>query len=209
MKFKLKGGIRYPEKSDRFFDEKGKKDEIAWLHKAFQDFGGYADGYQVGALTLINSSLKDPDLRDYNIYPAVFLIRHYLELRLKEFVQALNYIKEGNVLFPKHHDLQNLWSEFVKKYSEIGEDIRDSRFNVIKELMKEISKADPISEAFRYPVDKGGKKLQTLQYINLEKLKETFIRVTYVFDGISSQLGDFVDITQGMQTELYLSQWQQ
>ena len=127
----LEEEIRYPEKGDKFFIEDGNPDEIAMLHKSFQDFGGYGDSYQNGAINLIDSALKNKDYRDYNIYPAVFLIRHYLELRLKELILGINYINNSSKEYPKNHDIQMLWIEFKKAYALLGEDINDSRFQVI------------------------------------------------------------------------------
>lgn len=203
----LKEDIRYPEKNDKFFLDKGNPDEIAWLHKTFQQFGSYADSYQTGALTLIDTALSNKDLRVYNIYPAVFLIRHYLELRLKELIQGLNYCKEQNKNFPTHHDLQNLWSDFKKAYSSIGENANDVRFQIIDELIKEMTSVDPISMSFRYPVDKQGEKTQKLEYVNLSNLRETFIRVCFVFDGVAMQIAHYVEMTEDMMRDVYENYW--
>jgi hypothetical protein len=175
----LKEKIRYPEKNDKFFLDKGSPDEIAWLDKTSQQFGRYAGSYQTGALTLIDTALANKDLRDYNIYPAVFLIRHYIELRLKELIQGLNYCKEQNNDFPIGHDLQNFWSDFKKAYSSIGENANGKIFETIDELIKEMTSVDPMSMSFRYPVDRQGEKTQKLEYVNLSNLRETFIRVCF------------------------------
>ena len=65
---------------DKFFNDSGIPNETAWLNKAFQEFGDYADAYQTDAICLLDSALENKDLRDYNIYPAIFLIRHYISL---------------------------------------------------------------------------------------------------------------------------------
>jgi hypothetical protein len=198
--------IRYPEKGDKFFISDGQSEEIAWLNKSFQEFSSYANCYQTGALTLIDSSLIDDKLRDFNIYPVIFLIRHYLELRLKELIQGLNYCKAQNKDFPTHHDLSNLWSEFKVSYKKIGE-LTDDKFLVIDELIKEMTSVDPISMSFRYPVDKNGNKTQRLEYINLTNLRETFVRVCFVFDGVAMQIAHYVDITEDMMGEVYENYW--
>lgn len=199
--------IRYPEKGDKFFIDEGNQDEIAWLHRPFEEFGSYADSYQTGALTLIDSALTNKDLRDYNIYPAVFLIRHYLELRLKELIQGLNYCKSKNKNFPTTHDLQNLWTDFKKAYKEIGENVNNNSFQVIDRLIKEMTSVDPISMSFRYPVDKKGEKTQKLKYVNLKILRETFVRVSFVFDSVAMQIASYVDLTEDMMSEVYENYW--
>ena len=62
---------------------------------------------------------------------------------------------------------------------------------------------DPVSMSFRYPVDKNGVKTQKLKCVNLTNLRETFIRVCFVFDGISMQIADYVDITEDMMKDIY------
>lgn len=195
--------VRYPEKGDKFFIENGSSEEISWLNKSFQGFGNYADSYQTGALNLIDMALNDKMLRDYHIYPIVFLIRHYLELRLKELNQGLNYCLKQSQEFPKHHDLQNLWAEFKKSYSEIGENPRDKIFQTLDNLIKEMSFFDPISMAFRYPIDKEGIKIQKLEYINLTNLKEVFIRVSFVLDGVADLIANNVETTEHLVRDVY------
>lgn len=203
----LEEEIRYPEKDDKFFIEEGHPDEIACLHKPFQEFGSYADSYQSGALVLIDSTLKNGKLRDYNVYPAIFLIRHYLELRLKELIQGLNYCKDQNKEFPTHHDLRSLWADFKKAYEAIGENNNDETFQVIDNLIKEMTSVDPISMSFRYPVNKKGLRIQKLNHINLSNLRETFIRVYFVFDGVSMQIAHYVEMTEDMMYEVYQNYW--
>ncbi len=195
--------IRYPKKGDKFFDNKGKHEEIAWLHKTFQELGSYADGYQIGAIKLLDTAILDSKNRDYLIYPIVFLIRHYLELRLKELLQGLNYCSIQTKEFSQHHRILELWTEFKKGYSAFGEQTNDESFKAIDSLIKELSNIDPISMAFRYPSDKNGNKIQKLDYVNLVTLKETFIRICFVFDGAAMQIAHYVEITEEMMSDAY------
>jgi hypothetical protein len=61
--------------------------------------------------------------------------------------------------------------------------------------------------SFRYPVDKDGNKIQKLKTINLTVLRETFVRVSYMFDGIGMQLAHYVDITEGLMGEMYANNY--
>lgn len=201
----LKEEIRYPEKGDKFFIEDGNPNEISLLHKAFQDFGSYADSYQSGAISIIDAALNDPELRDYNIYPAIFLIRHYIELRLKELIKGINFCNNNTNDFPIGHNIQLLWRDFKLAYISIGEDITDPRFDVVGNLIDEMSSVDPISMAFRYPVDKDGEKTQKLKSVNINNLKETFIRVGFLFDGVAMQIANYVEMTEDMMRDIYLS----
>lgn len=199
--------IRYPQKNDKFFIEKGKQDELAFLGKTFQEFGNYADSYQTGAISLINLILADIKLKDYLIYPAIFLIRHYIELRLKELIQSLNFCITTEKLFPTHHDILNLWNQFKNLYSSIGENVNDPRFLVVDDLISEMSLVDPISMSFRYPVDKLGQKTQKLESVNVTNLRETFVRLCFLFNGISMQITQYVSINEEMLQNVYHNYW--
>ncbi len=204
----IKEERRYPEEGDKFFIEDGEGHEVAWLNKAFQRFGGYASSYELGALSLIDTALSDQTLRDFQVYPAIFLIRHYIELRLKELIQGLNYCNSQTNEFPTHHDIKLMWEEFKKKYVSIGESINDPRFKVINDLMHEMDSVDPISMAFRYPIDKKGNEIQKLEYVNLVNLRETFVRMCFVFDGVAMQISHYVGITEEMMNPVYENYWE-
>jgi hypothetical protein len=198
---------RYPEKGDKFFIETGHQDEMAWLHKSFQKFGSYADSYQAAALSLIDTALANKELRDYHVYPAIFLVRHYLELRLKELIQGINFCREYNQKFPAHHDIKLMWGEFKKAYQAIGENANDDRFKVIDELIKEMDALDPESMAFRYPVNKQGEKTQKLTYINLKNFREIFVRVSMVLDAVAWQIAEYVGLIEDQLFDVYGEKW--
>jgi hypothetical protein len=195
--------IRYPDKERKFFIESGSNEELAWPQKLFQEFGSYASGYQIGALKLLDHALTESRDRDFLIYPAVFLIRHYIELRLKELIQGLNYCLKQTKDFPTGHNLQHLWNDFKIKYKHIGENINDPHFAAMDDLIVELQNIDPISMSFRYPVDKDGNKIQKLNTVNIKELRETFIRVSYLFDAISMQIANYVDITEWLMGDIY------
>jgi hypothetical protein len=198
--------IRYPQLGDKLFIEEGKASDLAWLHKMFQELGSYADGYQAGALTLLNTALSKElprNVREELTYPIVFLMRHYIELRLKDLIKGLDYCIHHQDYFPNHHRIDSLWDDFKKKYSEIKEKINDDRFESMNELIKEFSFFDPISMSFRYPVDKAGNKTQKLEFINFVNLKEVFVRMCFLFDGVSMQISHYVDMVQEMENDVY------
>lgn len=195
--------IRYPQLGDKFFIDTGTQNETANIKAAFQEFGGYAYGYQTGALTLLDSAISEPDLQDFYIYPVVFLIRHYLELRLKELIHGLNFLKDQSNSFPDHHNLQNLWKDFKTAYYGQGQTLGDDIIKSTDALIKEFDDIDPNSMTFRYPVDKKGNKIQRLEMINLLNLKETFVRVCFFYDGVAMQIADYVETTEAMIQDMY------
>jgi len=197
--------IRYPEETTILFKETGDIKDLACAPDLMQQFGSYADGYQTGALKLIDRALSSSSSheRDELLYPIVFLLRHYIELRLKELIQALNYCLKRENNFPTGHNLDFLWRAFKYKYEELGEDVSSNHFHNMTRLMNELHEFDPLSMAFRYPVDKDGLKTQKVVSLNLVNLKDTFIRMSFMFDGISMQLAHYVDITNEMISDRY------
>lgn len=187
--------INLPQSGDKFFIETGENDEIAWLHKSLQTMGWYAEGYKTAAISAIDATFNDRSLRDCNIYPAIYLIRHYLELRLKECIQNMNTLNNAQVKAPFHHRLKELWDIFNKDYSQLEESKESADgLALMQILIIEIDAADPESLAFRYSEDKNGNLLQKLQYVNLQNLKNTFIKISNAFDGISMQLEHWVEL---------------
>ena len=197
--------IRYPEDETVLFKETGNVEDLAYARDMMQEFGSYADGYQTGALKLIDSALSSTSAkeRDELLYPIVFLLRHYMELRMKELIQALNYCLKREDNFPTGHNLDFLWGAFKEKYKELGEDISSNNFQNMDRLMSELHGFDPLSMSFRYPVDKDGSKTQKVVALDLLNLKDTFIRMSFMFDGISMQLAHYVDITNEMISDHY------
>lgn len=197
--------IRYPEQDTILFKEQGSCDELANIREQMQEFGSYADGYQTGAIKLIDLALaaQFQGEKDQMIYPIVFLMRHYIELRLKELSQALNFCLEHHTDFPTGHNLKFLWRHFKEKYVQVGEDITSPSFQNMERLINELHDFDPISMSFRYPVDKTGNKTQTLKTLNLINLRDTFIRMSFMFDGMSMQLAHYIDITTEMISNRY------
>jgi hypothetical protein len=195
--------IRYPNLGDKLFIQEGNYTELAYLHNMFQEFSSYAEGYQIGAIKLIDCLDMTRNDKDFLVYPIVFLIRHYVELRLKEIIQGLNYCIDNSKDFPTGHNIDFLWKDFKKKYSEIGENTNDENFKSMDSIIYELHTFDPISMSFRYPVDKEGNKTQKLDYINVLNLRETFIKVTFFMDGVAMQIGHYVDITPDLYQENY------
>lgn len=194
--------IKYPQAGDKFFVEHGETDKIAWLQKRLQTFDNYANCYKNGANTFIDKSLNDRELRDDLIYPLVFIIRHYIEIRLKSMIQELNYYLEFKSDFPNGHNLILLWDKFASKYKASGGNTNRDEFNTMKCLIKEFHDVDPNSEAFRYPVDKKGEVTQTMEFINYLHLQDTFEKVCNLLDGISNETSILCDINKDIVHDL-------
>lgn len=188
--------IGLPKKGDRFFLSSGVPSEIALLHNSFQKLDTYADGYQICAIQLMDLALNCDSNRDFSVYPITFLIRHYLELRIKGLIQGINYITQKQDFFPQHHSLKDLWfDDFKTGYKKLGENMDSDPLKAVDNLILEMDTIDPLSFSFRYPTNKLGKKTQKLQYISLSNLRRTFLSVSHFLDGISSQIDNSIDMS--------------
>ncbi|MCF2490757.1 hypothetical protein L0659_21440 [Dyadobacter sp. CY347] len=194
---------RNPTPGDQLFIEKGEN--LAWLNHAFQQFGNYADCYQNCAITLIDDALQNTAQRDYKIYPIVFLIRHYFELRLKELIQGINYLEKQTDEFPTGHQLQGLWATFQKRYSDVVEklDPADPVILSLTDLIDEISGLDPDSMTFRYPVDQKGKNYSRPEYIDLDNLRQVYLRCCKVLDSMAMQVSQYSESLSEILSETY------
>jgi hypothetical protein len=188
---------------DKLFIQTGET--LAWMNRSFQELGNYADCYQHSALALIDIALSEERYRDYKIYPIVFLIRHYFELRLKELIKGVNYLEKQTEEFPTHHKLNSLWQNFRSKYSAVVEKL-DSKDEVIismTNLIAEISILDPDSMSFRYPTDLDGNIFEKPDYIELNNLKTVFIRSCRVLDSMAIQISMHSETVRDMLQEAY------
>jgi hypothetical protein len=159
--------------------------EHSWL--------AYAKSYKDCADKLVEVCGKDSF--EVDIYPIVFLYRHYLELELKSVI-ALSHIWESvaldgddarkrveSVLGGSHsHDLMTLLSLCKSACERIGllqgENFRNS-YTAFAVCIEEMASRDPGSFAFRYPVDKKLNGHRTAHApIDLANLSKTVERLS-------------------------------
>lgn len=130
-------------------------------------------------------------------------MRHYFELRLKELLQGLNFLSKQSREFPAGHNLLSLWKKFIDRYVEQNQQLSEDMLKSMDSLINEINAIDPKAMTFRFPVDLAGNKTLHLKKINLRNLRETFVRVCFLFDGVAMQIEDYVENTEDMIQELY------
>jgi len=184
--------VSFPAVTDKLFAH----DFPDWRNNAVQNymldkFSFYADGYKHSAEILVRECIADRTLNDIVVFPIVFLYRQYIELRLKEIIINLLYCTNGSKDFPTHHRIDELWKDFIRLYDSLGEDTSDKYLQNAACVIKELSAADPVSMAFRYPVDKKGNDLLDLTHINIRNFGEVMERLANLLDAISDQVADY------------------
>lgn len=129
------------------------------------------------------------------VYPAIFLYRQYIELRLKEMVQNSYWCLGIPKYFPKHHKIDELWkicrsniekmdADEIERMDANSQNQLRNDLNALEEDINAFSKLDSNSITFRYPIDKDGKPLD-LPKIDLRKMRDLVGRISYWLDGAS------------------------
>ncbi|HRS52653.1 MAG TPA: hypothetical protein P5067_09525 [Candidatus Marinimicrobia bacterium] len=188
--------FKWPDKELEIF-----KSDFDWWNQASLDYYStdeklsiYAEGYKEAG-DIVSKWVNDNKiLQDALIYPIVFLYRQYIELVLKDIIGFVNKKNRGKYEYPNSHNLMELWSEtkeILKKFNEINpEDLI-----AVENILKQISKQDPYSVAFRYPTYRDGNStIEDLKSINIRNLSEVVDALHSFFLGISCFIEETFDL---------------
>ncbi len=146
---------------------------------------GYASSSAL-LLTIIRLS-NNRFLRECYIFPALFCLRQYLELTMKDSIlffrlrRKMAYSGESNL---EGHDLASLWNN-LKMYF----DKHDSLVNNIERLILELNSYDSNGELFRYGRSLTKKVLNKnveMPPVDINILYERVIQLYCFFEGINS-----------------------
>ena len=99
------------------------------------DWDGYAMAYKIAADRLVDGLQRGPISELYQVFPIMFLYRHYLEIRLKEILRILrDWDGRRDAQIPHTHDLPKLWKEvrqLLEKFDNgIAEHCGDVRLEI-------------------------------------------------------------------------------
>lgn len=159
---------RPPRKDDVLFRD-GLPD---WGNNACLNVGGehnehgYTEGYRRGARLLVEYVIEHQKDQDYLVYPVIFLYRHHVELALKNIILRTGYVIDH--LFSdaakQHlgkHRLDLLWQDLKPMLAELAdkagwEPLAATDVEGIDSYIRQLSKLDPDSFAFRYTRSKKG-----------------------------------------------------
>ena len=170
------------------FNSRILKADNKWLY--------YGEGYRE-AIRLIEHHILEIDRtnQDFLIYPYCFLIRHYIEIRLKEIIdegsKTLNEPIDPAII---GHDLFKLWEHSQAILAKIWD---YKLFNCpprVSHFISELHSIDLKSDNFRYPIAKAGRStLENVKEINFKILSEAFHDVRQFLDGVTDVLAVMKD----------------
>jgi hypothetical protein len=183
-----------------------------------EDWHVIAEGYKLGAEAIIERAAAGVCEWDYLAFPAGFLYRHYLELRLKEILRRAGYVVNlPQPDLPIDHDLHHLWFGVCNKAAckncdkkrahggakKLVEAIwKTQDLTEIEAAVLEFDAIDPSSFSFRYPVDTAGKKnLLGLKAFHLGWLGQAMRRVCWLLDGATEGIETYREMKSDLQAE--------
>jgi hypothetical protein len=166
----------------------------ACLNYAHDEWGPYVAGYRRSADLLVEHVRDTHTNHDILVYPIVFLYRQFLELQLKQLIikgyQLLD-IRQG---FPKHHELDKIWPECKSVLNKVWPGKIANQLKIIEDCIDSLSKIDPESFSFRYPVDKeDNPSLPGITHINLGGLAKTMDEVASLLEAASTGISVYLD----------------
>jgi hypothetical protein len=182
--------FRYPEKGDALF-----RPSAAWMGDATLAADGYSrlalmtDGYKKGADRLVTEATEERALRDFLVYPIVFCYRHFVELSLKHILAT--YGRDVSVEADwTTHKLMPLWERVSSVLDGYGVP-KDEARDVVESCIREFSKVDELSTAFRYPADRKGVVVPlAIDRMDLEQLRDVMDGISGWFTGLDGYLWD-------------------
>lgn len=150
---------------------------------------GYASSSAL-LLTIIRLS-NNRFLRECYIFPALFCLRQYLELTMKDSIlffrlrRKMAYAGESNL---EGHDLVLLWNNLKKHFDKC-----DSIVNNIERLIIELNFFDSNGELFRYGSSLTKKVLNKnveIPLVDVNTLYDRVIQLYSFFEGVNSWARD-------------------
>lgn len=152
----------------------------------------YTEGYRRAADILIGHIDESGRDQDFLVYPILFLYRHHTELLIKQIIAlALQLTDEPDKYQYKkdNHNLNTLWPLAQKLILEVDESYRLSDFKIVKEVVKELHKADERATDFRYARrNDGTRSLEGIRYINTRRFGEKMGAASDLLNGIDNGL---------------------
>lgn len=138
------------------FDEEGHWKVNAFLGTGHEAWSTYAEAYYSAGRALWEKTCELQAPVDYMVYPMLFCYRHYLELKLKDFLIGMKFPGESTLEIEgiSSHGLMKLWKPVRDAMTLYWESIEEDLERVEKTIA-DFEMIDTSSFVFRYPVNRG------------------------------------------------------
>ncbi|MBL6444697.1 hypothetical protein JMN32_00145 [Fulvivirga sp. 29W222] len=172
---------------------------IGHSHSDMNLVGQYENAVDI----LINEIIQRGDAVDLVAHPLLYLMRHTIELALKENIRYLNKYSALGLGKIKTHSIDVLFNEFERHYNKVATDLGfknelETDYRKYSQQLKElIKKLGTDWSSFRYVKSfKGNQLFKHSETLNVFELKQKFdasmIFLTHTADAISP-FTDFAD----------------
>lgn len=183
--------IPWPDESTHFFQEIVQS---GWRYSTETQWHLYAEGYHQAAEKLYALWLENQRSPDHLIYPMMFLCRHYVELRLKELIQAAESLLELPTEWKLDHNLDFLVSLLQPHLKKIWPDGSNEELQNACRLIKELSSIDKTSFLFRYPVDTNRNDItKKVTSLDVDNFFDALRKLASFLDGASAGVSVYLD----------------
>jgi hypothetical protein len=178
---------RWPKKGDRLLRKTTDWNKgISFSNDGIARHVHIWDGYMSAGEALVEDCRRNPQERQFLVYPILFAYRHAIELAMK-WILTMYGGQIGNDI--AHHDLWQLWKLCRQVIDRAGDG--DGATDIVEKIVKEMHDLDKSALAFRYGIDKNNKspKLPDGHY-DLENIRDAMTGVGHFFDGTDGMLSD-------------------
>ena len=169
----------------------------------------YAVAYKDCIEFLLEEYEKKPPSHDYGMAPALFLLRHYIELQLK----GILIFCKGQDVKELSHNIAELFKKTEKTVVEIyGKDSIGKPDSEVEKFILALGNFSKKGEAFRYPESKDGtpfsEKLRASDswfyesITDLRRLKPLMKKVIENLDGLGICVQECDDLKNEMEREM-------
>lgn len=173
--------------------------EVSDLATAFipvhsRDWEQYAHGYDTAIKWIFEHWQVAALKSDPVVLPLLFLCRHYLEIRLKQLIQASHKLLSMPDDWPQSHNLALLWSKLRPLLERVWPDGPIETLQFTEKIILAFHRYDPTSMTFRYPIDrKGARHLAEVESLSLPNLHKAIMQVSTFLESCECGITAYID----------------
>jgi len=210
--------IEQTKMSQNEFCKDGNYRHNANLYCGVYGWHAYPSGYFECANLIANNLLFEDFIsekytcssnKDTNVFPMLFLYRHYIELSLKSAIKRISKLLGSECKYKNDtsHDIESLFTQFINSYDSflkdesIGlKDDTDSKqllldFRKQQNIFKHINDMDKGSISVRYPIDHDNNYFFLNDgFLNIKQFFDKMQEIHTLFDQFSNLLDYLEDI---------------
>lgn len=204
--------------SQNEFCKDGNYRHNANLYCGVYGWHAYPSGYFECANLIANNLLFEDFIsekytcssnKDTNVFPMLFLYRHYIELSLKSAIKRIRQLLKSESKYKNDtsHDIESLFTKFVNSYDLFLKDefigLKDDKelkqllldFRKQQNIFKDINDLDKGSISVRYPTDRHNNYFFSKDgFLNIKSLFDKMQEIHELFEKLSELLTELENI---------------